>query len=305
MAIRKIQVNTPGGGAVETPIGALAENVLVQTGSEKTVKDVIDEIVDFTGTDGTAPGTHGFVPAPATTDADKYLKSDGTWGAPAGGVSSVNGETGAVVLDADDVNAIPATEKGSANGVAELDSSGKLLSSQLPGSVDQVIEAADYSSLPAQGESNKIYVTLDDNKTYRWGGTVYVEISASLTLGETNGTAYRGDRGKEAYDHSQDPNKVSAASAAGLYKVGVTAEGHISSTTAVQKSDITALGIPGTDTNTTYTATEGTVGSASGWTTNVPTSLTVSDDTLIITPGSAAELTVTGTSVVTGITADA
>jgi hypothetical protein len=33
----------------------------------------------FTGTDGTAAGTAGLVPAPATTDADKFLKSDGTW----------------------------------------------------------------------------------------------------------------------------------------------------------------------------------------------------------------------------------
>ena len=34
---------------------------------------------DFTGTDGTAAGTAGLVPAPATTDAGKYLKADGTW----------------------------------------------------------------------------------------------------------------------------------------------------------------------------------------------------------------------------------
>ena len=33
----------------------------------------------FTGTDGTAAGTAGLVPAPATTDAGKYLKADGTW----------------------------------------------------------------------------------------------------------------------------------------------------------------------------------------------------------------------------------
>lgn len=34
---------------------------------------------DFVGTDGLVAGTHGLVPAPATTDANKYLKSDGTW----------------------------------------------------------------------------------------------------------------------------------------------------------------------------------------------------------------------------------
>ncbi|WP_407457180.1 hypothetical protein [Fibrobacter sp.] len=34
---------------------------------------------EFTGTDGTAAGVAGIVPAPAATDADKFLKSDGTW----------------------------------------------------------------------------------------------------------------------------------------------------------------------------------------------------------------------------------
>lgn len=43
----------------------------------------------------------------------------------------------------------------------------------------------------------------------------------------------------------------------GLYKVTVDNTGHISAATAVAKSDITALGIPGSDTNTTYdTATQ-------------------------------------------------
>lgn len=34
----------------------------------------------FTGTDGQTAGTSGLVPAPATTDAGKFLKADGTWG---------------------------------------------------------------------------------------------------------------------------------------------------------------------------------------------------------------------------------
>ena len=106
------------------------------------------------------------------------------------------------VVDALD-DKIDISTKGVANGVAELDSTGKVPSSQLPSFVDDVIEVADYNHLPATGETGKIYVTLDTNKTYRWGGTEYVEISESLALGETSSTAYRGDRGKIAYDHSQ------------------------------------------------------------------------------------------------------
>ena len=98
---------------------------------------------------------------------------------------------------------IPTTAKGSNNGVAELDATGKVPASQLPSYVDDVIESATYAALPETGESGKIYVTLNDDKTYRWSGSAYVEISASLALGETSSTAYRGDRGKTAYDHSQ------------------------------------------------------------------------------------------------------
>lgn len=93
--------------------------------------------------------------------------------------------------------------KGAANGVAELDSGGRVPSAQLPSYVDDVVEAANYEALPETGETGKIYVTLDDNLTYRWSGSAYVEISASLALGETSSTAYRGDRGKTAYDFSQ------------------------------------------------------------------------------------------------------
>lgn len=42
------------------------------------------------------------------------------------------------------------------------------------------------------------------------------------------------------------------AKSAGLYKVTVDATGHVSATTAVTKADITALGIPASDTNTHY-----------------------------------------------------
>lgn len=43
----------------------------------------------------------------------------------------------------------------------------------------------------------------ENGKTYRWSGAALVEISASLALGETASTAYPGDKGKKAYDHSQ------------------------------------------------------------------------------------------------------
>lgn len=41
--------------------------------------DVTDFPGSFTGTDGTSAGTGGLVPAPATTDATKYLNANGNW----------------------------------------------------------------------------------------------------------------------------------------------------------------------------------------------------------------------------------
>ena len=147
----------------------------------------------------------------------------------------INGKplSGNVTLSASDVGAIPATAKGAASGVAELDSTGKVPASQLPAYVDDVVDAyvvsgaAAFSSgwLSANSggaaltpDANKIYVVLSagqyQNLTFRWSGTVYVEISPSLALGETASTAFPGDKGKVAYDHAQvksgNPHGVTA-----------------------------------------------------------------------------------------------
>lgn len=145
---------------------------------------------------------------------------------------------------ASEVGAIPATDKGSAGGVAELDSGGKVPTSQLPSYVDDVLEYARMSAFPATGETGKIYVAKDTNLTYRWSGSAYVEISPSLALGETSSTAYRGDRGKAAYDHAQARG---SAFAAGLYKITTNAEGHVTAASAVVKGDLTDLGLADAD----------------------------------------------------------
>lgn len=151
---------------------------------------------------------------------------------------------------ASEVGAIATTAKGAASGVAELDANGKVPSSQLPSYVDDVLEYTAKSSFPTTGETGKIYVDTTTNLTYRWSGSAYVEISPSLALGTTSSTAYRGDYGNTAYSHATDSSRLTTAQSSGLYKIATTAQGHIASVTAVAKSDITGLGIPGSDTNT-------------------------------------------------------
>ena len=88
-------------------------------------------------------------------------------------ISDVTGLTTALIGKLD------ATEKGAANGLAPLGADSKIASTYLPSYVDDVVEAANFAALPETGEAGKIYVTLDTNKTYRWSGSAYVEISAS------------------------------------------------------------------------------------------------------------------------------
>lgn len=104
-----------------------------------------------------------------------------------------------------------ASEKGANSGVATLDATGKVPSSQLPSFVDDVLEGylnatdgkfykeSTYTTeIPAEG--GKIYVDLATNKTYRWGGSAYAVISDTIALGETQGTAYEGSKGKANAD---------------------------------------------------------------------------------------------------------
>ncbi len=100
-------------------------------------------------------------------------------------------------------NKLDTSLKGVNSGLAELDSSGFVPAAQLPSFVDDVLEYANEAAFPGTGESGKIYIAIDTLITYRWSGSVYVIISDTLALGEISTTAYRGDRGKTAYDHSQ------------------------------------------------------------------------------------------------------
>lgn len=143
-------------------------------------------------------------------------------------------------------------QKGAVGGLAELDANGKVPSGQLPSYVDDVIEGYLYQGSFYQDaahqelitpESSKIYVDKTEEKTYRWGGSAYVVISESLALGETSSTAFRGDHGKTAYDHGTEAGRLQVQTAIGLYKVGVTREGHVAAVSAITKQDLLNLGL--------------------------------------------------------------
>ena len=76
-----------------------------------------------------------------------------------------------------------------ATGIDVSKLSGIINSSNLPSYVDDVLEYANFASLPPTGESGKIYLTIDTNRSYRWSGSQYVQITDTTALwGSITGT---------------------------------------------------------------------------------------------------------------------
>ena len=172
------------------------------------------------------------------------------------------------------------SEMGKAGGVATLDSVGKVPSAQLPSYVDDVLEVRDFvggkANIPTSGltvgwlyyvtgekkiyratsatavdggstpETGKIYVTADDNKTYRWSGSDLVEISKSIGLGETAGTAYDGKKGadlKKAYDaHAGNNNNPHGVTKAQVGLGSVTNDAQVKRSEVVDNYNMAKIG---------------------------------------------------------------
>ena len=95
---------------------------------------------------------------------------------------------------------------------------GTIPSQYIPGQMDEVLDcyivgdtpfAVDWlskqvSGTPITPQSSKLYIILTEGdyvrRIYRWSGSTYVEVSASLALGEVVGTAYEGSKGKANAD---------------------------------------------------------------------------------------------------------
>lgn len=244
--------NLKNKAVLNTQTASSSQFGIVKLGSNLTELNGVVSVPEATTT------TAGVISAADKVKLDKLENVQSDWNATSGAAAILNKPT--IPTTAEEVGAIPNTTK-----VATLGEDGFILSSQLPSYVDEIIEVENSSSFPAVGEGGKIYVTIDDRKTYRWSGSEYVEISASLTLGDTEFTAYRGDLGALAYAHATATTGA-AAHEIGFYKVRTNAEGHVIGAEKVVKADITSLGIPGSD--TTYSeftgATAGLVPTSTG-----------------------------------------
>ena len=196
---RKVQIKV--GTSTNATVTAGSSGLSVSVADASTsAKGVIEIATDGEASTGTSE-VLAVNPKQLATKVDKL-----TTGPSAGTYTKVTVNTegqvtaGAqlVASDIPDISAtyVATTRIGVANGVAGLDADGKVPTSQLPSYVDDVVDtyivagatalSAGWLSLTDGGsaltpETGKIYVVLTDgqykNKTYRWSGSTYVEIS--------------------------------------------------------------------------------------------------------------------------------
>lgn len=195
--------STLGGVIVGTNISVAADGTISVANASTSGKGVIEIATDAEASTGTATDL-AVTPKQLATKVSK-LSTPATAGTYTKVTINSDGQvTAGTTLSASDIPDISATyvavsTKGQANGVASLDSNGKVPSAQLPSFVDDVIDtytvsgatplSAGWLSLTQGGaaltpETGVIYVVVEsgsayENKTYRWSGSTYVEISAS------------------------------------------------------------------------------------------------------------------------------
>lgn len=115
----------------------------------------------------------------------------------------------------------------------------------------------------AQLLNNKLTITRSDNTTVEVdfndiasassvAAALDKKVDKTITITGTDGLSGGGNLAENRTISHAVPTGA-AAKTSGLYKIATDKFGHVTSTAAVTKTDITALGIPATDTNTTYT----------------------------------------------------
>lgn len=99
---------------------------------------------------------------------------------------------------------------------------------------------------------NSVKISTNPKITVTVGGS-----GNAVTTASFSGTVLTLTKGA-TYNNYSHPAGSGASKSTGLYKFSTDSTSHISGVTAVTKSDITALGIPSSDTNTTYSFSSGT-----------------------------------------------
>lgn len=137
----------------------------------------------------------------------------------------------------DEVGGLKGDLEGQLSDKADL-VGGRVPASQLPGFAETFEVYPTFGDFPQIGDPVVLYIAEDTNKTYRWVVPNYVELLGHLELGESETTAYRGDRGRIAYDHTlltDNPHQVNKTQV-GLSEVDNTSDADKPVSTAQQNA---------------------------------------------------------------------
>lgn len=167
------------------------------------------------------------------------------------------------VLDGADIKITGYTKPSTTGALAAADSVNGALGKLEKKLDDEVTNRTNaVSNLTNTVDSNKSTI---DNYTIN-GAKISTNPKITVTVGGSgnavttasfSGTVLTLTKGA-TYNNYSHPAGSGASKSTGLYKFSTDSTSHISGVTAVTKSDITALGIPSSDTNTTYSFSSGT-----------------------------------------------
>lgn len=167
-----------------------------------------------------------------------------------------------------------AANKGQPNGYAGLDAGGRVPASQLPAYVDDVQEYANLASFPATGSAGILYLALDTNIIYRWGGSTYIEITSgevtwssitgkpafgTMSLQDANTVNITGGSANVTSavvgNLSLSTNQITSTETSGDISIAATGTGAVDVTPRLRVDGETVLGL--SDTGGAYLAVNG------------------------------------------------
>lgn len=174
------------------PLHGTADKAIKLANQVKINGVLFDGSKDITVEDGTKLSLHGKADTAGAADtaAEATHAAAADTATKLAAAVTINGVEfdGSKAITINAVDATPriaASEKGAINGVATLDAAGKVPSSQLPSYVDDVKEFENKAAFPKTGEADKIYVDIATGDIYRWSGSQYIRINASVASADT------------------------------------------------------------------------------------------------------------------------
>ena len=203
--------NTTGNAATATNVAYSGLTGTVPTWNQNTTGSAATLTTARTiAITGDVTYTSGSFDGSANITGTATLASVGTAGTYTKVTTDVKGRvTSGTTLVAADIPALDAAKI----------TTGTIDAARLPSYVDDVLEGVNLAAFPVTGETGKIYVALDTNKTYRWSGSAYVYITSGAVdsvAGKTGVvTLVKADVGLDSVDNTADSAK-SVASAATL-----------------------------------------------------------------------------------------